>query len=190
MTAAALSAGSSFSSLHDLVRSTGFVIGRDIVVFVAVLFWLSLAFWVSRDARRRIGDPWLVASATLLGLVPYLGVLVYLLFRPAETLADADVRAFLQTAVAERRRAPGHPACPACGSPVDDDFLVCPVCARQLRQACVSCNAPLQGGWQACPYCAEPIEPAREPVAPLPADGALVANGNGAHHGASTGPSH
>ena len=34
---------------------------------LAVVFWLGLAPWVFRDARRRIGEPLLVFLATLVG---------------------------------------------------------------------------------------------------------------------------
>ncbi len=37
---------SSFTTLHDLSHSTGFVVASDITVFFAVVFWLGLAFWV------------------------------------------------------------------------------------------------------------------------------------------------
>ena len=46
-----------------------------------------------RDARRRIGEPVLVFLATLVGLaLPYIGALVYLVSRPAETLEDVRSR--------------------------------------------------------------------------------------------------
>ena len=57
------------------------------------VLWLSLAYWVYKDARRRIDDPWLVGGAVVLGLFPpFVGPLVYLLFRPGEYLADARFR--------------------------------------------------------------------------------------------------
>jgi hypothetical protein len=154
----ALSLASAFSTVHDLFHSTAFVVARNLAVFLAVVFWLALAFWVYKDARRRIDDPWLVGVATLLGLVPpYLGPVVYLLFRPAETLDDVKARRAELRALEEhlqRRR----PSCPVCSTRVEADYLVCPVCTTQLRQACVSCEAPLEPLWQMCPYCAHPIE--------------------------------
>jgi RNA polymerase subunit RPABC4/transcription elongation factor Spt4 len=146
---------SAFSSVHDVFHSTGFVVARNVAVFLAVVFWLGLVFWVYKDARRRVDDPWLVAIATLVGLVPYVGPLVYLLFRPAETLADRAARR------AEMRALEGHldrgrRACPVCSARVEADYLVCPVCTTRLRQACPHCEAPLEPLWQMCPYCAHP----------------------------------
>jgi hypothetical protein len=152
---------STFSSLHDLFHSTGFVIARNLVVVLAIVFWLALGFWVYKDARRRIGDPFLVLFATVLGLVPpYIGPVVYLLFRPSETLEDvrcrrAELRAFEQHVSGPR------PTCPVCSSAVESDYLACPVCATMLREPCTTCKAPLEPLWQICPYCTTPIEPSR-----------------------------
>ena len=73
-----------------------------ILVLVAALFWLASAFWMYKDARRRIDDPWLVGIATLLGLVPYLGPLVYMFFRPPEYLEDVRERELEIKAMEER----------------------------------------------------------------------------------------
>jgi len=152
-------AASAFASVHGVFHSTAFVVARNLAIFLAVVFWLSLAFWVYKDARGRIDDPWLVGVATLLGLVPpYIGPVIYLLFRPAETLDETKARRAELRALEEhvnRRR----PSCPVCTTRVEADYLVCPVCATQLRNACTSCDAPLEPLWQMCPYCATPIEP-------------------------------
>jgi hypothetical protein len=149
---------SSVTSLHDLFHSTGFVVARNVAIVFAVVFWLGLAFWVLRDARRRIGDPFLVFFATLLGLAPpYIGPVVYLLFRPSETLDDVRSRRFELQAL-EQQLARSQPSCPVCNSSVEPDYVACPVCTTMLRQPCVKCNAPLEPLWQMCPYCATPIE--------------------------------
>lgn len=148
-----------FSSVHNALHSTAFVIARNFAIFLAVVFWLALAYWVYRDARRRIADPFLVGMATVLGLLPpYLGPVVYLLFRPAETLDDIRSRRTELRAL-EQQLARSRPSCPTCSSPVEPDYFACPVCATRLRQPCTQCDAPLEPLWQVCPYCASSIEP-------------------------------
>jgi len=149
---------SSFTTLHDLLHSTGFVVARDVALVFAVVFWLGLAYWAHRDARRRIGDPFLVFFATLVGLVPYLGPVVYLLFRPSETLDDVRSRR-VELQALEQQLARSQTACPVCSSWVEPDFVACPVCTTMLRQPCAACKAPLEPLWQICPYCAAPVEP-------------------------------
>lgn len=151
---------SSFTAFHDLFHSTGFVVARDVAVVLAVVFWLGLAYWVLRDARRRVGDPFLVSFATLVGLVPYIGPVVYLLFRPSETIDDVRSRR-VELQALEQQLARSQPACPVCGSWVDSDFVACPVCTTMLRRPCATCKAPLEPLWQICPYCVAPVEPSR-----------------------------
>ena len=143
---------------------------RNLALFLVVVFWLATAYWVYKDARRRIDDPWLVAIATLLGLFPpFIGPLVYMLFRPPEYLDDVRERE-LEIRAMEERLADDR-QCPVCRGRVDPSFIVCPVCTTKLRQACGSCGAPMEAIWQACPYCTTPaassgfeVEEIRHPV--------------------------
>jgi hypothetical protein len=147
--------------LHGFFHSTGFIVARNLAIVLAVVFWLGLAFWVHRDARRRVEDPFLVLLATLLGLAPpYIGPVVYLLFRPSETIDDARSRR-VELQALEQQLARPHPPCPVCSSMIEPDYLACPVCATMLRQPCATCKAPLEALWQICPYCASPVEPSQ-----------------------------
>ena len=128
-----------------------------IVAGVAAVFWLASAYWTVKDARRRIEDSWLLVLAALVGLVPYLGPLVYMLFRPPEYLEDVRERQLEIRAMEDRLSHRGL-VCPVCRADVDSSFLVCPICTTKLRQACASCRSPLEALWQVCPYCETPIE--------------------------------
>jgi hypothetical protein len=152
--------GSTFSGVHDFFSSGTWLVIRNLLLFFVVVFWLAVAYWVYKDARRRIEDPWLVAMSVILGLVPpFLGALVYMLFRPPEYLEDVRERELEITAMEERlARRDLH--CPVCRAEVGAEYLVCPVCTTKLKQACVNCKAPLEALWQICPYCETPVEPA------------------------------
>lgn len=162
MTASLLGAGFFGSSTWHVLR--------NLLLFFAVVFWGALGYWVYKDARRRVEDPWLVAMATVVGLVPpYLGPFLYMLFRPPEYLEEVRERE-LEIRAIEERLAARDLRCPVCRSEVEPSFLVCPVCTTRLKQACSSCRAPLEALWQVCPYCATPIEPAAAaPLRPLSA---------------------
>ncbi|MDE3024879.1 MAG: zinc ribbon domain-containing protein, partial [Acidobacteriota bacterium] len=121
------------------------------------VFWLASAYWTVKDARRRIDDSWLLVLAALVGLVPYVGPLVYMLFRPPEYLEDVRERE-LEIRAMEERLSHHALVCPVCRTDVDPSFLVCPICTTKLRQACATCRAPLEALWQVCPYCETPIE--------------------------------
>jgi hypothetical protein len=147
-----------FGTLHDFFGSGTWSVFRNLSIFLLVVFWLAVGYWVYKDARRRIEDPWLVGGATILGLVPpFIGALIYMLFRPPEYLEDVRERELEIKAMEESLGRGRHQHCPVCRAEIDENFLVCPVCTTRLRQSCVSCKAPLEPLWQICPYCETPI---------------------------------
>jgi hypothetical protein len=147
------------ASADTLIASSTVDVARNVGILLGVVFWLATVYWVYKDARRRIEDPWLVGMATVLGAIPpFLGPLIYMLFRPPEYLDEVRERELEMLAMEERLAEHGlH--CPVCRGPVEASFLVCPVCTTRLKQACTECAAPLEPIWQVCPYCATPVPP-------------------------------
>jgi hypothetical protein len=151
-----------FGGVKDFFDSEIWLLIRNITLFFVVVFWLASAYWVYKDAKRRIEDPWLLAMAVALGLFPpFLGPLIYMLFRPPEYLEDVrerelEIKAMEDNLVGDR--------CPVCRADVEPSFLACPVCTTKLKQACRRCNQPLEPLWQICPYCETPVETAPRAV--------------------------
>ena len=145
--------------LSDFFASRTWSLTRGGLIAVGVVFWLAIGFWTFKDARRRINNPWFVALATVVGLVPpFVGALVYMLFRPPEYLEDVRERE-LEIKAMEDRLAKRDLHCPVCRSEVDSSFLICPICTTKLKQSCTNCKAPLEALWQVCPYCETAVEP-------------------------------
>jgi hypothetical protein len=148
-----------FAAADTLLASSAVDVGRNLAILLGVVFWLATVYWVYKDARRRIEDPWLIAMATVLGAIPpFIGPLIYMLFRPPEYLEDVRERE-LEMLAMEERLAEHDLRCPVCRGAVEASFLVCPVCTTRLKQACIECAAPLEPIWQVCPYCATPVPP-------------------------------
>jgi hypothetical protein len=149
-----------FGGIHGFFHSALWSAIRAIGEGLVVLLWLATVYWVHKDAKRRIQSRPLVWLATLLGAVPpFLGPLIYMLFRPPEYLEDVRERQLEIRAIESRL---GARECPVCRAEVESDFLVCPVCMTKLRQSCLSCGRPLEPAWVVCPYCetrvaAEPL---------------------------------
>lgn len=142
-----------FGPVHDFFASDTWAYIRNGGLFLLALLWVGSVLWTLKDARRRIADPLLVLVATLVGAVPVLGTLVYLLVRPLEYLDDVEERR-LEIDALEAELAAADLRCPACDARVQPDFLVCPLCATRLKEACRGCAAPLEPLWQICPVCA------------------------------------
>ena len=134
------------------------IMARNLGIFFLAVFWIATVYWVYKDARRRIADPWMVAMAIILGAIPpFIGPIIYLFFRPPEYLEDVRERK-LEIQAMERRLAVRDVQCPVCRAEVEPSFLVCPVCTTKLKQACVNCKQPLEALWQICPYCETRVE--------------------------------
>ena len=147
-----------FGGVHDFFHSTTWEVTRAVAVGVVLLFWIATIAWVRKDARRRIASTPVVWLATLIGAIPpFLGPLIYMLFRPPEYLEDVRERELEMKAMEERLSLRDF-QCPVCRATVEPSFLVCPVCTTRLKQACVNCNAPLEALWQVCPFCETPVE--------------------------------
>jgi RNA polymerase subunit RPABC4/transcription elongation factor Spt4 len=148
--------------MHNFFHSATWYVIRTVAVLFVFVFWGATIYWVWKDARRRFADSVLVWVSTLIGAIPpFLGPLVYMLFRPPEYLEDVRERE-LEIKAIERRLEEREQECTVCGSAVDSDYLVCPVCTTKLRQACTQCSRPLESTWQVCPYCETPV--GSEPV--------------------------
>jgi hypothetical protein len=156
MTASIFTA-SIFTGVHNFFHSSAW---KDLslgLVSLVLLFWLATIYWVFKDARRRIEDPFLITLATIIGAIPpFLGPLIYMLFRPPEYLEDVRERELEMRAI-ESRIGSVETKCRVCGYGAEPDFLVCPVCTSKLRSPCAKCERPLEPSWQVCPYCATPV---------------------------------
>jgi Double zinc ribbon len=143
----------------------------DLVVNLLILFlivlWVALVAWTYFDARRRIADPILVASATAASLFPFLGTIVYSILRPPEFLADKRERELEIRASELRVRQLEEASCPNCEHPVERTFLRCPNCRARIKDPCESCGKPIDPRWTICPYCETPqrraVTPERRP---------------------------
>jgi hypothetical protein len=116
------------------------------------LVWISLAVWAFRDMRGRTRaglSPWLAALIVL--LLPIVGIIVYLLLRPRETLNEAYQRALEEEALLQQIEE--RPACPGCSRVIRADWIICPHCYTRLRRLCPNCQSPNELQWTLCPFC-------------------------------------
>jgi hypothetical protein len=145
-----------FNGVNDFFNSGTWLVIRNLAIFLVAVFWLASIYWVYKDARRRVADPWMVTMAAVLGAVPFVGPLIYMFFRPPEYLEDVRERE-LEIRAMEARLGRRDAHCPVCRAEVEPEYLICPVCTTKLKQACVTCKAPLEPLWQVCPFCETPI---------------------------------
>jgi len=126
-----------------------------LIVFLALItlaIWLALAVWTSRDIRARSRDRVVQGAALLLVLLLNLpGLLIYLLLRPRESLAQAYERSLEEEALLQDIEE--RPSCPACSERVQPDWQACPYCYHRLKKPCIHCEYLLELSWNVCPKC-------------------------------------
>jgi RNA polymerase subunit RPABC4/transcription elongation factor Spt4 len=129
-----------------------------LTIFAAVMgalfaaLWLSLIIWAFRDMRARTRDPFAqLLAALLVAVLPGVGIIIYLILRPPETLAEAYERALEEEALLQEIEE--RPACPGCSRTVESNWILCPHCHTRLRKACPDCDALMELHWNLCPYC-------------------------------------
>jgi uncharacterized membrane protein len=133
---------------------------------VTAALWGGMAIWSFRDIRSRSRDVLAQILATVLvAVLPVVGLMVYLMLRPKETLSDAYERSLEQEALLQAIEEPE--VCPGCGQRVKGEYLFCPSCHTKLKRPCPSCNQPLHLRWALCPYCGTSVKP--QVLEPVPA---------------------
>ena len=133
-----------------------------IVLFIALFaafltaIWVSAVIWAFRDIRSRTRDVFAQILATLMVLIffplfPLPGLILYLILRPRETLAEIYERSLEEEALLQGIEE--RLACPGCNRSIAEDYVVCPSCHTRLKKPCVSCGRLLHLSWTICAYC-------------------------------------
>jgi RNA polymerase subunit RPABC4/transcription elongation factor Spt4 len=118
--------------------------------------YLAQLFWVMRDAQQRTENLILPYLAALLAMLPVLGLFLYLIVRPRETLGEAYERQLAEESLlaeAEQRL-----VCPTCKERVQEEYILCPTCRTRLKRMCPSCGKLIRPEWNICPYCAKDFD--------------------------------
>ena len=126
-----------------------------LVMFCAIIYVL-IVVWIARDAYHRGANWWLWA---IIGLIPIVGVIAYVLLRPSLLRIDRDEQE-LEIAL-KQRQLMKYGECAACGYPVEADYVICPSCHQRLKNLCSNCGKALDPTWSVCPYCATGVSSQR-----------------------------
>ena len=114
-----------------------------------------MGIWTFNDIRSRSRD-WLaiLLACTLVLIFPIVGLILYLLIRPKETLAEVYDRALEEEALL--RELEHSPGCHNCGSPIKDEWVYCATCHTQLQHSCATCGSLVRDEWAICVICGTP----------------------------------
>ncbi|HRJ41500.1 MAG: zinc ribbon domain-containing protein [Caldilineaceae bacterium] len=141
----------------DLVNSIATVLGIVVALLGAFLFafWIAMGIWTFNDIRSRTRDWLAIGLACLLTLIfPLVGLILYMMIRPKDTLADVYDRALEEEAIL--RELEESVTCHHCGVPVKGEWVFCPNCHSQQQYACHNCGTLVRQEWDICVACGTP----------------------------------
>ncbi len=153
----------------DLANTIATIAGILVAMLGAFLFafWIAMGIWTFNDIRSRTRDWLAIVLACLLVLVfPVIGLILYLMIRPKETLAEVYDRALEEEALL--RELEETLTCYSCGVPVKDEWVYCYNCHAQLQHACPSCGKLVRNEWDICVYCGAPQQALASTPGPAP----------------------
>ncbi len=128
-------------------------LGWLILIYV-VLLWAASVLWTYRDIRTRSADVVVqVLAVSMALLLPFAGLVLHLILRPRQTLADRYERELEEQYL--RRDLEEQHVCPNCQRGIEPDFVLCPHCLTSLRRRCTNCERVVDLTWSVCPYCGE-----------------------------------
>ncbi len=117
---------------------------------------LTLVIWTFRDIQTRTSDVVVQAiSALFVAIFNLPGLVIYLVLRPHETLAEQYQRSLEEETLLQELKQ--DLLCPSCNQVIQSDFQVCPHCRMRLKRQCVECGRMLELDWNTCPYCTSPV---------------------------------
>ena len=120
--------GSIFGPLVSIVMIFFFIL--------LVLLYIASIFWALHDADARgVADK----KYKWLAIIPFAGVLAYILLRPPLLLIDKEEQEI--DIALKRRQLKYYGTCSQCGYPVTADYVVCPKCEHKLRDVCNNCGS-------------------------------------------------
>ncbi len=118
-----------------------------------VLLWIAITIWVARDAIHRSHSSFFHFFSLLLNVfLPFLGAVLYLVFRPSHSLLEKYYEELERRAFGERPY-----ACFFCGHLNGVDAKFCIECGESLHDICRECQKETLRGANFCEHCGEKL---------------------------------
>jgi len=169
------------NTIMDFLSSPSFEIVKFAVLGYFGLLWLAIIIWVTRDSIHRSNSLIFQTFSILINIaIPILGVLLYLIIRPAKTNLERYYEELETRLLAEEKEARRTPdsygdtgksiSCDKCLSQIDEKYSFCPVCGIKIKQECKKCKKDFLTAYTICPFCGvdNEKEPAKAPIKKAP----------------------
>jgi len=141
------------TDLLEFLDSSTFNLVKLIILGYFGLLWLTIIIWVTRDSIHRSNSLLFQTFSILLNiLIPFLGVLLYLIIRPSQTNMERYYDEMEHRALVDNTE-DKNLTCENCLTIVDSNYTYCPSCSTRIKKSCSHCNKPFPSVWNICPFC-------------------------------------
>lgn len=108
------------------------------VLILLTLQWLFVVVWIWIDAKRRYTKLWMIIFMTMIGMVPLIGLFLYLILRNKYSLderyyIDLEKKALFSESLSVME-------CYKCKHINENENSFCTYCGAQLRKDCPKCK--------------------------------------------------
>jgi hypothetical protein len=138
-------------NLVDGIANTNYNMLGTVIAVVSIIFWLVVTSWIWVDSDERTTSKWMRLFYVLIGLIPVVGWIIYLIVRPSETIDE------IYWGDLERRylkyEAKDLGDCPRCGTQLFPGFVYCPNCRKRIKRKCSKCEVFVELEYKYCPHC-------------------------------------
>lgn len=143
-----------FNSTTDFLNSSTFDLLKTGILAYLGLLWLSLIIWVTRDSINRSKSLLFQTFCILLNiLIPFLGVLLYLIIRPGKTNSETYYEELEHQLLLENKQEVSANICQKCMKSLTNDFVFCPSCGAEAQKPCSECKKYFSNLYEFCPHC-------------------------------------
>lgn len=143
-------------NLVDSIANANYNMLGTAFMLISIVFWLVVTSWIWVDSDERTTNKWMRLFYVLIGLIPVLGWIIYLIVRPAETIDE------IYWGDLERRylkyEAKDLGDCPRCGTQLYPGFIFCPNCKKRLKRKCSNCGVYVDMEYKYCTNCGNKMQ--------------------------------
>ena len=122
-----------------------------IFILVVIIFWVVVTSWIWVDSDERTTNKWIRIFYVVIGMIPVLGWIIYLIVRPPETIDE------IYWGDLERRylkyEAKDLGDCPKCGTQLYPGYIYCPNCNKRIKIKCPKCGVYIDLDSKYCTHC-------------------------------------
>jgi hypothetical protein len=143
-------------NLVDGIANTNYNILGTVVAVISIVFWLVVTSWIWVDSDERTTSKWMRVFYVIIGLIPVVGWIIYLIVRPSETIDE------IYWGDLERRylkyEAKDLGDCPKCGTQLYPGYIFCPNCKQRIKRKCSNCGVYVDLEYKYCTHCGQQMQ--------------------------------